>query len=42
MISDKIGTATVLTPIPAMPFKKKARNATTGRARNSAKDIKSA
>jgi len=40
MINDRIGTATVLTPMPAMPFKKKARNATMGRDKISVRDIK--
>jgi hypothetical protein len=39
MINDKTGTATVLTPMPAMPFKKKATNATMGRDRISLMDI---
>jgi hypothetical protein len=39
MINDKIGTATVLTPMPAMPFKKKATNATMGRERISVNEF---
>jgi hypothetical protein len=39
MINDNIDTATVLTSMPAIPFQKKARKATTGSYRISGSNI---